>query len=477
MHDPVVISLTNVSKAYRLNGGFSVKVLQVLGLAKLAFWDSRDAIYYHALQNITLQVRRGERLGVVGRNGAGKTTLLKLMTGNFSPTSGVVQVKGKVQALMTVGLGFHPEFTGHDNIRYSLVYNGLSRKELEDAIEDIVDFVELGEFLNQPLKTYSMGMQARLMFAAATAIKPDILIVDELLGAGDAYFSAKSAHRMEKLASSGCTLLLVSHSTPQILQFCNRAIWLEKGEIVLDDHPLHVVKAYEEFNQRLSCESEQLHHGRTSWSVRSNAAGKARLLDEKNWLQQRVLDQVLAGARLQGRGEETSMGPVSIGGISRWGGGGPGLKIERVVLLDEARMEKRQFQTGQPMEIEIQIIAEEAGNYPCYFCILIFSERGQWLARECSQRFEFRLPAGGRKRARLHFDKLLLGNGTYYFSAAIYNALDLRNLGSAKFYDLLSRSFEIRVTNEYPDDESVFKLPSAWIEVEEVSSSEASRPL
>ncbi len=477
MRDPVAISLTNVSKAYRLYGSMSVKVLDVLGLGKLAFWGGRDGRYYQALQNITLEVKRGERLGIVGRNGAGKTTLLKLMTGNFSPTSGVVQVNGKVQALMTVGLGFHPEFTGHDNIRYSLVYNGLSCKELEDAIEDVVEFVELGEFLNQPLKTYSMGMQARLMFAAATAIKPDILIVDEVLGAGDAYFSAKSAHRMEKLASSGCTLLLVSHSTPQILQFCNRAVWLEKGEIVFDGHPLHVVKAYEEFNQRLSCESEQLHHEQNAQRVGSNAAGKARLLEEKKWLQQRVLDQVLAGVRQQDQAEETSMGPVSIGGISRWSGGGSGLKIERVRLLDEAGTEKRQFRTGQPMDIEIQIIAEEAGKYPCYFCIVIFSERGQWLARDCSERFEFSLPAGGRRRARLHFDKLLLGNGTYLFSAAIYHALDLKHLGSAKFYDLLSRSFEIRVTNEYPDDESVFKLPSAWIAIEEMSSSEASRPL
>ncbi len=477
MHNPVAISLLNVSKTYHLYGSRREQVLDVLGLSKLAFWDRRGATDYQALQNISLEVKRGERLGIVGRNGAGKTTLLKLMTGNFAATSGVVQVNGKVQALMTVGLGFYPEFTGTDNIRYSLAYNGLSRKELEDAIEDVVEFVELGEFLHQPMKTYSMGMQARLMFATATAIKPDILIVDEVLGAGDAYFSAKSAHRMEKLALSGCTLLLVSHSTPQTLQFCNRAIWLEKGEIVLEGHPLQVVKSYEEFNQRLSCESEQVHHAQGAQTVRLNAAGKARLLEERKWLQRRVLEQVLAGIGQQDQAQETTVGPVSIGGISRWGGGERGLKIERVRLLDGAGMEKRQFRTGQPMDIEVQIVAEAAGNYPCYFCILMFSEGGQWLARDCSERFDFSLPAGGTRRVRLHFDRLLLGNGQYVFSVAIYNSLDLQHLESARFYDLLSRSFQFKVTNEYPDDESVFKLPSAWIEAEEVSSSEASRPL
>ncbi len=477
MRDPVVISLSGVSKVYRLYGNLTERVLDVLGLSKLAFWDHQEGTYYQALQNLSLEVKRGERIGVVGRNGAGKTTLLKLLTGNFAPTSGVVQVNGKVQALMILGLGFYPEFSGHENIRSSLPYNGLSRRELEDAIEDVVEFVELGEFLHQPMKTYSTGMQARLMFAAATAIKPDIMIVDEVLGAGDAYFSAKSAHRMQKLALSGCTLLLVSHSTPQILQFCNRVIWLEKGEIVLDGHPLRVVKAYEEFNQRLSCESEQLHHVSGGNTGRLNAAGTARLQEEKKWLQLRVLEQVLAGIRQQDQIQETSIGPVSIGGVSRWGGGEPGLKIERVRLLDGAGTEKRQFRTGQPMDIETQIVAEENGNYPCYFCILIFSERGQWLARDCSERFEFSLPAGGRRRVRLHFDKLLLGNGTYFFSAAIYRSLDLKHLDSAKFYDVLSRSFEIMVTNEHPDDESVVKLPSAWVEVEEMSSSEASRPL
>ncbi len=423
MRDPVVISLSGVSKVYRLYGNLTERVLDVLGLSKLAFWDHQEGTYYQALQNLSLEVKRG--------------------------TSGVVQVNGKVQALMILGLGFYPEFSGHENIRYSLAYNGLSRRELEDAIEDVVEFVELGEFLHQPMKTYSTGMQARLMFAAATAIKPDIMIVDEVLGAGDAYFSAKSAHRMQKLALSGCTLLLVSHSTP----------------------------AYEEFNQRLSYESEQLHHVSGGNTGRLNAAGTARLQEEKKWLQLRVLEQVLAGIRQQDQIQETSIGPVSIGGVSRWGGGEPGLKIERVRLLDGAGTEKRQFRTGQPMDIETQIVAEENGNYPCYFCILIFSERGQWLARDCSERFEFSLPAGGRRRVRLHFDKLLLGNGTYFFSAAIYRSLDLKHLDSAKFYDVLSRSFEIMVTNEHPDDESVVKLPSAWVEVEEMSSSEASRPL
>jgi len=207
--------------------------------------SKREFSLFHALHNVDFSIARGERIGLVGRNGAGKTTLLKLITDNFEPTSGRVLVNGSVQALMQLGLGFHPEFSGLENIRSALSYNGLVGDELEEAVEDVIDFVELGEFLNQPLKTYSLGMNARLQFAAATAIRPDILLVDEVLSAGDSYFSAKSAFRMDKLAKSGCTLILVSHSWQQIQQYCRRCIWLRDGRVHMDGPTHEIMSKYE----------------------------------------------------------------------------------------------------------------------------------------------------------------------------------------------------------------------------------------
>jgi lipopolysaccharide transport system ATP-binding protein len=242
-----------LTKAYRLYDSLTEQVLDVAGLSRLRFWRQGRRRTFEALKSIDLEVWRGERLGIIGRNGAGKTTFLKLLTGATQPTSGTIEIDGSVQALMQVGLGFHPDFTGEQNIRSSLVYNGLTSDETEDAVQDIIEFVELGEFLHQPFKTYSLGMRARLQFATATAIQPDILVIDEVLGAGDAYFSAKSAIRMKHLTErSNSTLFLVSHSMSQVMQFCDRVIWLHEGGVRMDGDSRTVVGEYEAYTQKLS---------------------------------------------------------------------------------------------------------------------------------------------------------------------------------------------------------------------------------
>jgi lipopolysaccharide transport system ATP-binding protein len=448
MPEPVAISLRGVTKTYRLYGSLKEQALDVLGLSRLRFWRPPRYVSYPALDGIDLDVARGERLGIVGRNGAGKTTLLKLITGNFAPSAGVVHVNGTVQALMQTGLGFHPEFTGHENLRSALLYNGLSRGELAAAIEDVVDFAELGEFIDQPLKTYSLGMQSRLMFAAATAVRPDVLIIDEVLGAGDAYFSAKSAQRMHKLAASGCTLLLVSHSMQQVLQFCERAIWIETGRIVQDDQALAVVKGYEEFTQKLERQA----------AAQGNP--KKSILHDKEF-REALLKRVL---KADGEDGDATVGTnTSPGGASRWGGGEPGLRIDSVRMVDAGGSEVQVVKTGEPVAFEIGVVAEDAGRYPCFFVVLLFTEDGRWATRHCSEAHELELKAGERYVMHLRYPETLLGNGTYSFSAAIYQSLDLHRLESARFYDLLSRSFEFRVIDSLRDDQSLFHHPAAWV--------------
>lgn len=249
----LAVKAAALGKAYRLYDSLGEQVLDIAGLSRLRFWRRPNHRTFEALKSIDLDVKRGERIGVIGRNGAGKSTFLKILTGATKPTSGEIEVGGTVQALMQVGLGFHPDFTGEQNIRSSLVYNGLTSDETEEAIRDIIDFVELGDFLHQPFKTYSLGMRARLQFATATAIHPDILVIDEVLGAGDAYFNAKSVLRMKRLtAKSNCTLFLVSHSMAQVMQFCERTIWLHEGTIRMDGDSRTVVGEYEAYTQKLS---------------------------------------------------------------------------------------------------------------------------------------------------------------------------------------------------------------------------------
>jgi lipopolysaccharide transport system ATP-binding protein len=260
MSSDVAIRFEQVGKMYKVFGSKLDTALDALSLPTFR----RDGRYreFWALRDIDLELARGARLGIIGRNGAGKTTLLKLVTGNVPPSEGNVTVNGDVQALLETGGGLHPEFTGRENIRASLGYLGLSRSDIEDAEREIAEFTELGRFLDQPFKAYSQGMQARLSFAIATTTQPEILIVDEILGAGDAYFFTRSTARMSQLIESGAGVLLVSHALDQVSRFCERTIWLDRGRIAMDGPTDEVVKAYERFiremeDRRLRAKNEK----------------------------------------------------------------------------------------------------------------------------------------------------------------------------------------------------------------------------
>ncbi len=256
MRNPIAIRLVNVSKMYKIFSSRADNFIDALGGARVFRWRRPRFKEFWALRGVNLEVRAGSRVGILGRNGAGKTTLLKLITGNIEPTEGEVKVGGRVQALLEAGSGFHPEFTGIENVRAALTYQGLRSGELKHAIDDIVEFCEMEDFISQPFKTYSAGMQARLIFATATSINPEILIIDEILGAGDAYFLNKSAERMQGLVQSGATILIVSHDMGQIIRLCEDAVWLDRGTVVKRGSALEVVKSYEAHIRRL--ENERL---------------------------------------------------------------------------------------------------------------------------------------------------------------------------------------------------------------------------
>ena len=233
-----VIKLDNVGKRYVLYDNPFQQMLGYLGLRK------RNLPQKQALDGVNFEIRKGEKVGIVGHNGSGKTTLLRLISGHTKPTSGQIQVGGEVQALMQRGYGFNDELSGLENVRNALVYNGIPQSELAEIETDIIDFVELDKFLHHPIKTYSLGMRARLEFAAATAIRPDVLVIDEVLGAGDGYFVRKCARRMKELVAN-TTLLLVSHSLDQIREYCDRVIWIDGGGLREDGSVDQVLPHYQ----------------------------------------------------------------------------------------------------------------------------------------------------------------------------------------------------------------------------------------
>lgn len=207
----------------------------------------RNVHTVEALKNVSFEIPHGTVLGVIGRNGAGKSSLLRTLTGIMPPTAGRIEVHGRISTLLALGVAFNSELSGTENILLAGLASGMTREEVAEKQKEIIDFAEIGEFIDLPTKTYSSGMSQRLAFSVAVHMNPDILLIDEALSAGDANFKTKAQEKMQELMKSARTLVLVSHGLNSILDLCNDAIWLEKGEIKMHSDPKSVVDAYSEF--------------------------------------------------------------------------------------------------------------------------------------------------------------------------------------------------------------------------------------
>ncbi|HIF9547185.1 TPA: ABC transporter ATP-binding protein [Photobacterium damselae] len=239
-----MLKVENISKGYNIDTNEWTRILTNLGFRK-----QKENETFWALKNINFDIREGETVGILGKNGSGKSTLLQVIAGTLKPSSGKVIKPKKVAALLELGAGFNPEFSGHDNIFLNGALIGMTQKEIKSRYNDILNFAEIGDFINRPVKTYSSGMFARLAFAIAVHSKPDLLIVDEALSVGDTAFQEKSINRMKELRDSGVPIFFVSHSIPMVRNFCTRAIWINKGEIKMDGEAKTVCREYLAFLQ------------------------------------------------------------------------------------------------------------------------------------------------------------------------------------------------------------------------------------
>ena len=233
------VEVNDLSKVYHLYNKSSDRLRETFSIKKKKY--SKD---HYALKNINLSIKHGESVGIVGTNGSGKSTLLKLITGVVTPTTGEIKTEGKIAALLELGAGFNPEYTGIENIYLNGTMMGYTEEEMEKRVPAIVDFADIGEFIYQPVKSYSSGMFA---FAVSINVEPDILIVDEALSVGDTRFQVKCIDKMRELQESGTTILFVTHAIEQIKRFCTRAIWIKNGEVVEDGEASQVVDLYDNF--------------------------------------------------------------------------------------------------------------------------------------------------------------------------------------------------------------------------------------
>lgn len=211
---------------------------------RICFWKTTKVYKHQVLKNINLDIKKGETVALIGTNGSGKSTLLKLMTKILYPNKGTLETNGKLTSLLELGAGFHPDFTGRENIYFNAAIFGLTRQEIDKRLNDIIAFSELGEYIDNPVRTYSSGMYMRLAFSIAINVDAEILLIDEILAVGDQHFQEKCFAKLREMKNSAKTIVIVTHSLHQVKELCTRAIWIYNGEVKMDGNPSEVVDEY-----------------------------------------------------------------------------------------------------------------------------------------------------------------------------------------------------------------------------------------
>jgi len=399
--DSLAISAHNLGKAYASFASPLKRLGAVLfgrGMPQESFW---------ALRDLNLDVPKGESLGVIGQNGAGKSTLLQLLCSTLAPTTGTLQVQGRIAALLELGAGFNPDFSGRDNLLLNGPLLGLTRVQLEERLEDIIDFSGVRAFIDQPVKTYSSGMFVRLAFSLATSVDPDILVIDEALSVGDGEFARKSFDRILAMKERGTTILFCSHSLYQVEAFCTRVIWLHQGQVRAIGEPHDVVRDYTMF---LAAQADGAAGGATPGFSQAitQTPGHARITR---------VDTLLDG--------------VSSTHLSCAAGEGC---LE--VVID--------FESDPDLPAPTAGMTFEVGSVMVLSTVVSLSD-GVALQRD----------ANGRGRATIRFDKLPLRKGEYFISAY------LGNENAIHLYSQAIRIASLRVHDARPEP-GVVDFPRSW---------------
>jgi lipopolysaccharide transport system ATP-binding protein len=400
-----VIRLQNVQKAFRLQENQPTTLLeQIIQLVRPNRYRRKRHRDLQAISGLSLEVMPGETLGILGRNGSGKSTLLKLISRILRPDQGRIEVYGRVSALLELGVGFHPDLTGRENIYLNAALLGLSREEIDDHFESVVAFSELGEFIDVPVKYYSSGMYMRLGFSVASHVDPDVLIVDEILAVGDQTFQEKCIQHIQQLKHRGVTIILVSHNADMVRRLCSRAIWMDDGRLQADGDAVAVVQQY----------LEHMYASRPS------------------------------GRRV-----------FPTGSFERWGTGE--IEITGVRFLNTHNEEQEQYRTGEPLTVELSYDAHRPVAEP-EFGLAIYRQDGTHVNGPNNQLAGLNIgTVSGTGIVRYEIEQLLLLPARYEVTVAVHDSY------RSHAYDYHQRAYSFDViaggTREL---HGLVALPARW---------------
>lgn len=406
------ISLKGISKEFKqtnLHGDyFTLKSLLLNPFSRKNRPKDEPRVIF---QNLDLEIPRGISLGIIGRNGSGKSTLLKVMTGIYKADTGTVQMNGRVSSLIELGAGFHPEFTGRENVFINGTILGLSRKEIEKRFDQIVRFAELETYIDFPVRTYSSGMYVRLGFSVAVNVDPDILLVDEVLAVGDESFSRKCLDKMTAFKKAGKTIVLVTHDLPTVERFCDQALWLESGCIQGQGEPRQVIDAYrQEVARRDDLRYKEEQPG-------LSCGGKEGYIAKK-----------------------------------RWGNGD--IEINQVRLLDSKGEDRYVFQDGEDIRLDIHFQVLRPSQ-EVVFGLSVFDGNGTCCYGTNTELDQITLPPlPSSGRISIQLDQMHLIEGTYFLDVAVH-ALD----GHSYDYRSGCLSFTVRSSRK---DTGIYRIPHHW---------------
>lgn len=390
------VDIYNLTKVYQLYNRPLDRLKETFSISKKKY--SKE---HYALKDISLHIDKGDSIGIVGTNGSGKSTLLKLITGVVTPTEGEVISRGKIAALLELGAGFNQEYTGLENIYLNGTMMGYTEEEMKKRVPDIIDFADIGDFLYQPVKTYSSGMFARLAFAVSINVEPDILIVDETLSVGDTRFQMKCIDKMKELRESGTTILFVTHATEQIKRFCTRGIWIKQGEIAADGESSHVVDLFDNF----------MKYGEKSLND-DFEDGEFALPDDETCL----------------------------------------------ASIHKAKINKEQFHSFEPLEVEVTYDIYDKNMVDFQVGVAIFSQdRSVYVYGPNTNLDKFSVPQNqGRHVITYRIPSLTLLSGNYVVDVGIFNSEGIVNL------DYRTSCLGFSVTSEY-FSEGIMHFEHEWI--------------
>ncbi len=437
MNKDIAIKVENLSKVYKLYNAPIDRMKEALHPFKKNYHKE-----FYALNDVSFEIKKGEIVGIIGKNGSGKSTILKIITGVLTPTSGKVTVNGRISALLELGAGFNPEYTGMENIYFQGNLMGFEREEMESKVQAILNFAEIGDFIDQPVKNYSSGMFARLAFAVAINVEPEILIVDEALSVGDAFFQIKCMDKMVGLMRCGATVLFVSHDTSAVRSFCHSAILLENGIMKMAGDVSDVTGFY--MQQKFLQNNDELNNNK-----------EPQCGSESNWVNNESLP-----FELDVKDERFSLSELDIKCIRRYGNGSA--QILNVKLLNDVNVETDELVSCSEYVLQVVIkFNQDMDNWVVVAPICSLNGTSQLGVSSSSRGYNFPPVKAGDIYGIKIKSRIPIKDGLYNFSVSIEHPLEL-NI-KHEFMDVIEGCLPFKVnwgnirfpTMFYVDDVSI----------------------